>query len=349
MSLDQPTAGPVNSGTRGTGAGVAPAGSGPGVADVHSAAALLDTVATLTPVITSTVLNRRTRAEVWIKCENLQRTGSFKFRGAYTALARLDAEERARGVIAFSSGNHASAIATAARECDTAAVVVMPADAPPGKLTRVAALGARVVTFNRYTDDRFALTERVAAAHGLVTIPPFDHSHVIAGAGTTTLELLEQTGALDMIVMPLGGGGQLSGAGLVKGAESPATRLVGVETAAGDKTRRSLRAGRRIRVPTPETIADGVTGETPGELTFAINRRYLDHVVVVQDHEVLAAMAWLFEETKLVVEPTGALAIAALLAGRIEVSGHRVGVVVSGGNIELRRFHLLTRSIAVGG
>ncbi|WP_308284358.1 pyridoxal-phosphate dependent enzyme [Pseudonocardia oceani] len=318
------------------------------MADVHAAAALLSAVAAPTPVLTSAALDRRTRAEVWIKCENLQRTGSFKFRGAYTALARLGAAERAQGVIAFSSGNHAIAVATAARERDTPAVIVMPADAPPGKLASVAALGARVVTFDRYTEDRFALTERLAADHDLIAIPPYDHPDVIAGAGTTTLELLEQTGALDTLVIPLGGGGQLAGAGVVTAAESPATRLVGVETATGDKTRRSLRAGRRIRIPVPRTIADGVTGETPGELTFAINRRHLDDVVVVHDHEILAAMAWMFEETKLVVEPTGALGIAALLAGRLEVSDQRLGVVVSGGNIELRRFHALMRSLAAG-
>ena len=319
------------------------------VEDVESAAALLRSVAVPTPVLLSAALGRHAGAAVSIKCENLQRTGSFKFRGAYTALARLGDAERERGVIAFSSGNHAIALATAARELDTTAVIVMPADAPPGKLASVVGLGARVVTFDRYTDNRFALTARLAAEHGLTTIPPFDHPDVIAGAGTTTLELLEQTGGVDVIVVPLGGGGQLAGAGLVAAARAPGIRLVGVETAAGDKTRRSLRAGRRVRVPVPRTIADGVTGEVPGELTFPINQRHLDEVVVVDDHEILAAMAWLFEEMKLVVEPTGALGVAALLAGGVEVSGQRVGVVVSGGNIELPRFHALMQSVAPGG
>jgi threonine dehydratase len=325
------------------------ADSAPTIEDVRSAAALLSAVAVPTPVLTSAALDRRTGAAVAIKCENLQRTGSFKFRGAYTALARLGASERERGVIAFSSGNHALAVATAARDHDTTALIVMPADAPAGKLASIADLGARVVTFDRYTDDRFALTARLAAEHGLITIPPFDHPGVIAGAGTTTLEFLEQTGGLDTLVMPLGGGGHLAGAGVVKAAESRATRLVGVETAAGDKTRQSLRAGRRVRIPVPRTIADGVTGEIPGELTFAVNRRLLDDVVVVDDLEILAAMAWLFQETKLVVEPTGALGVAALLAGRVEVSGQRVGVVVSGGNIEPRRFHALTQSVPIRG
>lgn len=312
--------------------------------DVRSAAARLSAVAAPTPALVSAALGGRAGAKVWIKCENLQRTGSFKFRGAYNALARMEPAERDRGVIAFSSGNHAAAVATAAREWGTTAMIVMPADAPEGKIEAVADLGARIVTFDRYQDDRFVLTARLAAEHALATIPPFDHPDVIAGAGTTTLELLEQTGGLDTIMMPLGGGGQMAGACLVTSADSPATRLVGVETAAGDKTRRSLRAGHRVRIPVPRTIADGVTGEVPGELTFPINQCHLDDVVVVDDREIIAAMAWLFKETKLVVEPTGALAVAALLAGRIDISGQRVGVVISGGNIELHRFHALLHS-----
>jgi threonine dehydratase len=220
----------------------------------------------------------------------------------------------------------------------------MPSDAPPTKLAAVTGLGTRVVTFDRYHDDRHALTARLAADHGLVTIPPYDHPDVIAGAGTTTLELLEQAGELDTIVMPLGAGGQLAGAALVMAGCTRTVRLVGVETVAGDKFRRSPSAGRRVRIPVPRTIADGVTGEIPGELTFPLIRRHAAEVVSVSDAEIRAAMAWLFEEAHLVVEPSGALAVAALLAGRVHGRGRRVGVIVSGGNIDLQRFHTLASS-----
>ena len=311
------------------------------VADVRAAAARLTGVATCTPVLTCPVLDERMRTQVLLKCENLQRTGSFKFRGAYNAISRLTVDQRSHGVIAFSSGNHALAVATAARLLGSTALIVMPSDAPPAKLTAVSGLGAQVVTFDRYSEDRFALTDRLAAAHGLTLIPPYDHIDVIAGAGSVTLELLDQVGPLDVLVMPLGGGGQLAGAGVVTTSISPATRLIGVETAAGDKTRQSLRAGHRVRIPVPRTIADGVTGEIPGELTFALNQHRVSDVVVVSDEEITTAMAWLFQEIKVVAEPSGALAVAALLAGRVDLSGQRVGAVVSGGNIDLHRFHTL--------
>ena len=311
------------------------------VADVRAAAARLTGVATCTPVLTCPVLDERMRTQVLLKCENLQRTGSFKFRGAYNAISRLTVDQRSHGVIAFSSGNHALAVATAARLLGSTALIVMPSDAPPAKLTAVSGLGAQVVTFDRYSEDRFALTDRLAAAHGLTLIPPYDHIDVIAGAGSVTLELLDQVGPLDVLAMPLGGGGQLAGAGVVTTSISPATRLIGVETAAGDKTRQSLRAGHRVRIPVPRTIADGVTGEIPGELTFALNQHRVSDVVVVSDEEITTAMAWLFQEIKVVAEPSGALAVAALLAGRVDLSGQRVGAVVSGGNIDLHRFHTL--------
>ena len=310
-------------------------------AEVHAAAGRLAGIAYRTPVLTCPDLDRRAGARVVVKCENLQRTGSFKFRGAYNALALLTAEQRSSGVIAFSSGNHALAVAAAADLLDTTALIVMPTDAPPAKLAAVTALGAQVVTFDRYTEDRFALTDRLAAEHGLTIIPPYDHVDVITGAATTTLELLQQTGPLDVLVMPLGGGGQLAGAGVVTTALSPTTRLIGVETCTGDKNRQSLEAGHRVRIPVPRTIADGVTGEIPGELTFALNRHRLHDVVVVDDHEITAAMQMLFEQMKLVVEPSGALAIAALLAGRLCLEGLRAGVVVSGGNVDLNRFATL--------
>lgn len=307
-------------------------------AEVHAAAGRLAGVAYRTPVLTCPDLDQRTGAQVMVKCENLQRTGSFKFRGAYNAVTLLTAEQRSRGVIAFSSGNHALAVAAAADLLGTTALIVVPTDAPPGKLAAVTGLGARVVTFDRYTEDRFALTDRLASEHGLTIIPPYDHVDVITGAATTTLELLEQASPLDALLVPLGGGGQLAGATVVTAALSPATRLIGVETSTGDKNRQSLRAGRRVRIPVPRTIADGVTGEIPGELTFALNQHRVHDVVVVDDHEITAAMEMLFERMKLVVEPSGALAVAALLAGRVHLGGLRVGVVVSGGNVDLDRF-----------
>lgn len=311
------------------------------IADVRAAAARLAGVANRTPVLSCPALDEQVGAQVLLKCENLQRTGSFKFRGAYNAISRLNAEQRSHGVITFSSGNHAVALARAARMLDSTALIVMPSDAPPRKFTAVRDLGAQIVTFDRYTEDRFTLTDRLATEHGRTLIPPYDHVDVIAGAGSTTLELLDQAGPLDVLVMPLGGGGQLAGAGVVTTAISPATRLIGVETAAGDKTRQSLRAGHRVRIPVPRTIADGVTGEIPGELTFALNQHRVSEVVVVSDEEITMAMAWLFQEIKVVAEPSGVLAVAALLAERVDLPGQRVGAVVTGGNIDLHRFHAL--------
>ena len=309
--------------------------------DVYEAAARLDGIAVRTPVLHAAPLDEHTGGHVLLKCENLQRTGSFKFRGACNAVARLSAEQLSRGVIAFSSGNHALAVASAAAQAGSTAMLVMPSDAPPAKFAAVRRLGAEVVTFDRYTDDRFALTDRLATEHGLTPIPPYDHPDVIAGAGTTTAEFLDQAGHLGVLVIPLGGGGQLAGAGVVAAAADPNTRLIGVETATGDKNRQSLRAGQRVRIPVPRTIADGVTGEIPGELTFPLIRRHVHEVLVVDDDEIRAAMALLFTETKLVVEPSGALAAAAVLAGKVPAPEKRVGVVLSGGNVDLPRLHRL--------
>lgn len=308
---------------------------------IRAAAARLAAVAVTTPVMRAPVLDDHTGGQVLVKCENLQRTGSFKFRGAYNALACLPPERLTRGVIAFSSGNHALAVAIAAAMLNTTALIVMPADAPPTKLAAVKHLGATVVTFDRYSDDRFALTNQLAAERDLTLIPPYDHHDVIAGAATTTLQLLEQTGPVDVLVLPLGGGGQLAGAGVVTAALSPHTRLIGVETATGDKNRRSLQAGRRVRIPVPRTIADGVTGEIPGKLTFPLIQQHVDEILVVDDKEITTALAVLFDQLKLVVEPSGALATAAVLAGRVNAQRQRTAVVLSGGNINLARLHSL--------
>ena len=306
--------------------------------DVAAASLRLRGVAHRTPVLRSRALDERVGAQVHLKCENFQRTGAFKFRGAYNAMSRLAPIELRRGVVTFSSGNHAQAVALAARLLGTSAVAVMPADAPASKIEAVRGYGAELVTFDRYIDDRFALTDALARERGLTTIPPFDHPDVIAGQGTSAVELVEQLGRVDQLLVPLGGGGQLAGCAIALATVSPATSLIGVETAAGDKTRRSLQAGERMRIPVPRTIADGVTGEMPGELTFAINRDAVSDVVVVDDEEIVAAMAFLFDRMKLVAEPSGALAVAALLAGRVDVAGRRVAAVVSGGNVDRRRF-----------
>lgn len=310
----------------------------PAFEDVSSAAERLAGVVHRTPLLTSRTLDERVGARVSLKCENLQRTGAFKFRGAYNAISRLAPDRLSRGVVTFSSGNHAQAVALACRMLGGPAVVVMPADAPASKVAAVRAHGAEIVTFDRYAGDRFAITAALADERGLTSIPPFDHPHVIAGQGTTAIEIVEELGQLDALLVPLGGGGQLAGCAIALSAMGTGTRLIGVETAAGDKTRRSLEVGRRVRVPVPRTIADGVTGEMPGELTFAVNRELVERVVVVDDEEIVAAMAFLFERMKLVVEPSGALAVAALLAGRVDVRGARVAAILSGGNVDLDRF-----------
>ncbi|TMR05684.1 pyridoxal-phosphate dependent enzyme [Actinomadura soli] len=312
--------------------------------DVARAASGLADVAHQTPVFTSRALDERTGATVWCKCENLQRAGSFKFRGAYNAISRLTPGQRRNGVVAFSSGNHAQAVALAARMLDTTALIVMPEDAPVAKRMATLAYGAEIVTFDRYTDDRFAITDALAADRGLTLIPPYDHPDVIAGQGSVAIEFLGRVGGLDALVVPIGGGAQLAGCATVLASLSPETRAIGVETEAGDKNRRSLRAGTRIRIPVPRTIADGVTGEVPGELTFAINSRHVDEVITVTDAEILDAMVFLFDRMKLVAEPTGALAVAALLSGRLRLPGRRVGVIISGGNIDTGQFTRLLSS-----
>lgn len=306
--------------------------------DVFAAAKRLSGVAHRTPVLTSRTLNQRTGATLFVKCENFQRVGAFKFRGAYNAVSRLDDGARRRGVIAFSSGNHAQAVALAAHVLGSRAVVVMPRDAPASKVTATAQYGAEVVMFDRYTDNRFEITDRLAAERRLTVIPPYDHRDVVAGAGTTAVELWDDVDGLDALVVPLGGGGQLAGCATVLRVIAPTTRIIGVETEAGDKNRRSLRAGQPIRIPVPRTIADGVTGERTGDVTFPIIQRLVDDVVVVTDEEILTAMKFLFDRMKIVVEPSGALAVAAMLAGRVRMLHRRVGLIVSGGNISTGLF-----------
>jgi threonine dehydratase len=310
----------------------------PTMADVRSAAARLRGVAHRTPVITSHTIDALVSAEVLLKCENLQRVGAFKFRGAYNAVSRLTPEQLQRGVATYSSGNHAQAVALACRLLGTTALVVMPEDTPAGKRAATEGYGAEVVTYDRYRDDRVALGNRIAAERGLTIVPPYESADVIAGQGTVALELLEDGGPLDAMVVPVGGGGLLAGCSIAAKALLPGIRMIGVEPEDADDTRRSLAAGHRVRIPVSTTIADGQAADIPGELTFSINRRLADDVVLVSDDEIRAAMLLVFERLKLVVEPSGASALAAVLSGRITPAPARVGVVISGGNVSAQRF-----------
>ena len=309
--------------------------------DVRAAAERIAGVAHRTPVLTSRTLDERVGAQVFLKAENFQRIGAFKFRGAYNAVSRLSADQLQHGVAAYSSGNHAQAVALAARIAGTAAVILMPEDAPPTKLAATRGYGAEVVTYDRYTQDRAALAKELAAGRGLTLIPPYDHDDVMAGQGTVALELIEKVGRLGALLVPVGGGGLMAGCATAASLLSPGIRMIGVEPEAGDDHARSLAAGERVEIDVPRTIADGQAISTPGELTFAVNRRLVDSFELVSDDEIVAAMAFAFERLKIVLEPSGASALAALLAGRIQGLPERVGVVLSGGNEGLDRFREL--------
>jgi threonine dehydratase len=309
--------------------------------DVRAAADRLVGVAHRTPVLTSRTLDERVGAQVFLKAENFQRVGAFKFRGAYSAISRLSPEQLAAGVAAYSSGNHAQAVALAAQLAGTPAVILMPEDAPATKLAATRGYGAEVVTYDRYTQDRTALAHELAAERGRTLIPPYDHYDVMAGQGTVALELLEEVGHLGALLVPVGGGGLMAGCATAATLMSPGIRMIGVEPEAGDDHARSLAAGERVQIDVPRTIADGQAISTPGELTFAINRRLVESFELVSDEEIVAAMAFAFERLKIVLEPSGASALAALLAGRIHGLPERVGVVLSGGNVGLERFHEL--------
>jgi len=305
--------------------------------DIRDAAQRIAGAAHHTPVLRSRTLDALTGARVYLKAEHLQRVGAFKFRGAYNAIARLPAEQRARGIAAYSSGNHAQAVALAARELGSSAVIVMPADTPPAKLDAVAGYGAEIVTYDRYTGNREELGERLAGERGLALIPPYEHPDVIAGQGTAALELLEEVGALDALVVPVGGGGLIAGSATAAKGLQPGIRVVGVEPAAGDDTHRSLAAGERVRIPVPRTIADGQAAPIPGELTFSINRRLVDEIVLVTDDEIRAGLRFAVDRLKQVLEPSGATGLAALLAGRLRPAPARIGVIISGGNVSTAR------------
>ena len=308
----------------------------PTFADVEAAAERLAGIAHRTPVMTSRIADERTGATLFFKCENLQRSGAFKFRGAYNAIAAMPDEGKARGVVAFSSGNHAQAIAYAGSLLGVKTVIVMPSDAPVLKLEATRGYGGEVVTYDRYKDDREAIGRGLAAERGLTMIPPYDHTDVIAGQGTAALELIEDTGALDMLFVCLGGGGLLAGSALAAASRSPGCKVYGVEPEAGNDGQRSFREGQIVRIPVPVSIADGALTTHLGQRTFPLIRRLVTDVLTVSDAMLVETMRFLLERLKVVVEPTGCLAAAAVLHGLAPVAGRRVGIVLSGGNVDSR-------------
>jgi threonine dehydratase len=311
-------------------------------ADVRAARRRISPHVHRTPVLTSRQLDARLGCRLYFKCEVFQRAGAFKARGAFSRLTLLAPAERARGVVAFSSGNHAQAVALAARDLGVPATIVMPADAPAGKMAATRGYGARVVTYDRASGNREEIARRIVAEQGAVLVPPFDDDAVIAGQGTLVLELLEDVSGLEVLVAPCGGGGLLSGIAVAGRDAEPALRLFGVEPEAGDDMKRSLAAGEPVTVPLPATIADALQTTRPAARTLAIVNALVEEVLTVSDLELRRAMALLASRLKLVVEPGGAAAFAALLAGKVPgVSGRRVGVVLSGGNVDPERFGAL--------
>jgi threonine dehydratase len=306
--------------------------------DVVDAATRLHGVAHRTPVFTSRTLDERIGASVFLKAENLQRGGAFKFRGAYNRLAQLDERQRSDGVVAYSSGNHAQGVAFAAQLLGIPASIVMPSDAPAAKLAATRGYGADVVLYDRATMDRHVIAHEIAEERGATLVPPFDDAAVIAGAGTTAYELLGETGALDALFVCTGGGGLLSGCALAATVLAPQIAIYGVEPEAGDDWVRSLGAGHPITIPVPDTICDGMQTQAPGSLTFPIVQALCAGVVTVSDEEVREAMRFAFARLKLVVEPSGAAALAAVMNGKVDVRGKRVGVTISGGNVDASTF-----------
>ena len=306
--------------------------------DVLDAAERIRGHAHRTPVLTSRTLNGQLGAEVFFKCENYQRMGAFKFRGAFNALARFDEQQRKAGVVAFSSGNHAQGIALAAHLLGIPATIVMPHDAPAAKVAATREYGATVVSYDRYSEDREAIGRELARQHGLTLIPPYDHPDIIAGQGTATLELLQETGPLDALFVCLGGGGLLAGAALATRTLAPQCTLYGVEPAAGNDGQQSFRSGELVHIDTPVTLADGAQTQQLGNYTFAIIKRDVNDILTATDPQLVDAMRFFAERMKMVVEPTGCLGLAAAREMGRALEGKRVGVLVSGGNVDLARY-----------
>ena len=297
-----------------------------------------------TPVLRSATVDAMTGAQVFFKPECLQRMGAFKIRGAYNALSQLGADARKRGVVAFSSGNHAQAVALSGRLLGVPATIVMPTDAPKVKLDATRGYGAEVVMYDASNEDRQKIAEKLAAERGLTVIPPFDHPHILAGQGTAAKELIEDAGPLDVLLVPCGGGGLLSGCAIAAKRLAPACRVYGVEPAEGDDGQRAFKAGKLVTIPLPKTIADGARTMSLGKLTFALIQKHVDDFFTVTDAQLLKWMPFLWERMKIVVEPTGTLAAAALFENKLDVKGKRVGVVLSGGNVDIVAMAAMIRS-----
>ena len=309
--------------------------------DVEAAARRIKGAALRTPVMTSRTADAEFGAEIFFKCETFQRTGAFKFRGAFNALSKFDAARRAGGVVAYSSGNHAQAIARAAEILGIAATIVMPEDAPAAKMAATRGYGAEVVTYDRYTQDRDAIGRRLAEERGMTLVPPFDHADIVAGQGTAAMELIEEVGPLDCLFVCLGGGGLLSGSALSAGALSPGCAVYGVEPESGNDGQQSFRRGEIVRIDTPKTIADGAQTTALGRITFAIIRDTVADILAVSDDELVDCMRFFASRMKMVVEPTGCLGLAGARRMRAGLAGKRVGVIVSGGNVDMDRFAAL--------
>ena len=310
----------------------------PTYADVVAAAGRIAGHAHRTPVITSRTVDAEFGAQVYFKCENLQRMGAFKFRGAYNALSQFDAQQRRAGVVAFSSGNHAQAIALSAQLLGIPATIIMPQDAPAAKIAATRGYGGNVVLYDRYTQDREQIGRALAQQQGMTLIPPYDHAHVIAGQGTAAKELFEEAGELDAFFVCLGGGGLLAGSALATRALSPACKLYGVEPEAGNDGQQSFRSGQIVHIDTPKTIADGAQTQHLGSITFPIIRRDVDDVLTVSDAQLVERMGFAASRMKLVIEPTGCLGFAAALQMKEQLRGKRVGILISGGNVDMQRF-----------
>ena len=305
------------------------------LADIEAAAQRIKGHAHRTPVLTSRTIDRKTGGSVFFKCENFQRAGAFKFRGAFNALSRLGPDERRRGVLTFSSGNHAQAIALSGSLLSVPTVVVMPKDAPEVKVRATREYGAEVVLYDRHETNREELGRKISEERGLVTIPPYDHADVIAGQGTAALELFESSGPLDYFFVCVGGGGLVSGCAAAAAAVSPGCKVIGVEPEAGDDATRSFKTKTLQTVTNPDTIADGARTPSLGKLTFAMVLAHVHDMMTVSDQELATTMFYLWERLKIVVEPTGALAAAAALSGRVDLRERKVGVLISGGNVDM--------------
>jgi threonine dehydratase len=316
----------------------------PTYGDVAAAAARIAGHAHRTPVLRSRTANAELGAEIFFKCENFQRMGAFKFRGAFNALARFDAVQRRAGVVTFSSGNHAQATALAATLLGMPAAIVMPQDAPAAKVAATRGYGGEIVLYDRYRDDREAIARRLAEERGMTLIPPYDHPDVIAGQGTAAKELFEDVGPLDALFVCMGGGGLASGSALAARELAPRCKVYGVEPEAGNDGQQSFRSGHLVRIETPQTIADGAQTQSLGRFNFEIIRRDVDDVLTATDAELVACMRFFAERMKMVVEPTGCLGYAAARAMKADLAGRRVGVIISGGNVDLARFSALIAS-----